>query len=118
MTNDFTPWDAIPSQIVDTIEAQARGSYQRDLLAGGESWSGASLAGKASNYGAVYACSRGNLLKRIRKALPDGWRVDTELVSLLCHDQYGNPVGHRLCRELVIESPGGMCWLYGQYNGR
>ncbi|NIO67515.1 MAG: hypothetical protein GTN71_00245 [Anaerolineae bacterium] len=115
MTNDFTPWDAIPSQIVNIIEAQAKGPYQRDLLDGGESWSGASLAGKASNYGAVYARSRANLLARINDALPKGWRADTKLVSLMRHDQYGEPVGHRLCRELVVFGPDGQ-WLYGQYH--
>jgi len=111
----FSSWDTLPAQIVDTIEAQARGTYQRDLLDGGESWSGASLKGRASDYGAVYARSRGNLLTRINNALPKAWEAGTHLIPIPRHDEHGEPVGRRLCRELVVEGPGGR-WIYGQYH--
>jgi len=55
-----------------TIRACARGSYQRDLLDGLESWSGSSLKGKAGQYGARYHASRQALLARINTRLPRG----------------------------------------------
>jgi len=55
-----------------TIRACARGSYQRDLLDGLESWSGSSLKGRAGQYGARYHASRTALLKRINARLPRG----------------------------------------------
>ena len=44
----------------------ARGVYQRALLSGEASWSGACLRGKARRYGDRYAQSRGSLLERLR----------------------------------------------------
>ena len=46
----------------------ARGSYQRALLEGSASWSGAGLRGAAGRYGTRYAQSRGSLLARLRAA--------------------------------------------------
>jgi len=37
------------------LVALAKGSYQRDLILGHETWSGSSLKGKASEYGSRYA---------------------------------------------------------------
>lgn len=48
--------------------ALARGCYQRNLLRGIESLSGATLRGKAALYGAHYAASRQNLLDRMTAA--------------------------------------------------
>ena len=45
----------------------AQGAYQRDLLAGRESWSGSTLRGSAAKWGARYAESRRGLLERIEK---------------------------------------------------
>jgi hypothetical protein len=100
----------LPEEITTTINGCARGSYQRHLLDGGESWSGASLQGKASEYGARYAASRENLLTAINAALPVGYRADTQLVYV----DTGN--GRRLCRELVVEDPEGTDYLYGRYH--
>jgi hypothetical protein len=111
----FSPWDTIPNQIVDTIEAQAHGTYQQALLDGGASWSGASLKGKAREYSGSYARSRGNLLTRISKALPEGWTATTRLVPIQCHNRQGEPIGTRPCRELVVTGPTGS-WIYGQYH--
>jgi hypothetical protein len=85
--------------VAEVILAQARGQYQRDLLNGHETWSGSSLKGKASSYGARYAESRQNLLARINDALPDWYDADTKLV-------YGG-TPKRWRRELVIEGPDG-----------
>ena len=46
----------------------ARGAYQRALLEGSASWSGAGLRGTAGRYGARYAQSRASLLARLRAA--------------------------------------------------
>lgn len=46
----------------------ARGSYQRGLIYGSEAWSGASLKGRAANYGGRYHASRCALLTRLRAA--------------------------------------------------
>ncbi|MEE8628156.1 MULTISPECIES: hypothetical protein [Methylobacterium] len=43
----------------------ARGSYQRDLLVGGHSWSGSTLTGRAARYGSKYRTSREELLARL-----------------------------------------------------
>lgn len=47
----------------------ARGCYQRALLHGQEALSGATLRGKAKKYGAHYAASRKNLLRRLAKVV-------------------------------------------------
>ena len=46
----------------------ARGSYQRDLVAGNARWSGADLRGKAARYAGHYASSRHSLVRRLRAA--------------------------------------------------
>lgn len=46
---------------------QARGSYQDNLLRGYESWSGASLKGKAKKWSGRYARSRDSLIARLTK---------------------------------------------------
>lgn len=45
-----------------------RGCYQRNLLLGIESLSGATLRGRAKEYGARYFASRAHLLARLRTA--------------------------------------------------
>ena len=52
----------------DRVAACARGTYQSDLLDGKQAWSGATLRGKAREYGASYQESRGSLLRRLRDA--------------------------------------------------
>lgn len=93
----------LPSEIADKITACARGQYQRWLLDGREKWSGASLRGRAREYGARYAESRSNLLSRIHEALDNTlWAADVGLVL-------DGPVGERRWRrELVIIGPGGV----------
>ena len=67
--------------IEGTIYTAARGCYQRDLLDGREAWSGASLKGTASSYGARYAESRSNLLDRINDVAKEyGVRFESRLV--------------------------------------
>lgn len=53
---------------IDDLLALTKGSYQRGLVLGHEDWSGASLKGKAKEWGGQYRKSRRNLLKRIEKA--------------------------------------------------
>lgn len=48
--------------------AQAKGSYQRDLIHGHEALSGSTLRGKAARYSAHYAASARNLMDRLRAA--------------------------------------------------
>lgn len=55
-------------RVWDAIIPLARGSYQRNLLHGYESWSGASLRGKARRWGASYARSRRSLWLRLSDA--------------------------------------------------
>lgn len=43
-----------------------RGVYQDALLSGHEAWSGATLRGRAKEYGARYKSSRENLIDRLR----------------------------------------------------
>lgn len=81
--------------IVDSYDTKTRalglcrGVYQRALLAGAEAWSGATLRGRASQYGIRYARSRSNLVRYLRRAgFLVGWRVG----------DYGR-------REIVIEAP-------------
>jgi hypothetical protein len=45
--------------------ALTRGSYQEDLITGVQSWSGASLKGKAKSWGKHYCKSRTALLDRL-----------------------------------------------------
>jgi len=47
---------------------QARGTYQRDLLDGYQTWSGADLRGRAASYSVHYRNSRDNLLRRCKAA--------------------------------------------------
>jgi hypothetical protein len=46
----------------------ARGTYQRNLLLGVESWSGSTLKGAARGWGARYNASRTALAARLREA--------------------------------------------------
>lgn len=46
----------------------AAGRYQAALINGQEAWSGATLRGKAKEYGSRYKMSRNSLLSRLRQA--------------------------------------------------
>lgn len=59
----YVPADLVPGDW--DYAALARGSYQRALLRGSATWSGAELQGKAKRYSAQYHESRGNLLSRL-----------------------------------------------------
>jgi hypothetical protein len=98
-TTDTLDQVELPQEIADIVYGCARGSYQSGLLQGYETWSGSSLQGKASSYGARYAESRDNLLSRIDDALPVGYSATTELVL------GGSPKRWR--RELIIRTPDG-----------
>lgn len=52
----------------EAAQRQARGVYQRALLAGAENLSGSTLVGTAKSYGYWYARSRANLLARLTRA--------------------------------------------------
>jgi hypothetical protein len=58
---------ALDSDLEDEIFSTARGSYQKALLEGYENWSGSSLRGAASHWGARYAASRGSVMGRLRR---------------------------------------------------
>lgn len=90
----------VPNTITETIFNCARGSYQNDLLTGWENWSGSSLQGAARKWGARYAESRRNLMRRIDAALEGtGYMVSTELVL--------DGVPKRWRRELILWTPAG-----------
>lgn len=55
-------------EIYDAAVKLARGSYQRNILAGSESLSGSTLRGAARNYSGRYRASAANLLERCRNA--------------------------------------------------
>lgn len=64
------------------IARVANGSYQGNLYpAGYENWSGSSLKGKASKYGASYAKSRDAVQRRLNGRLYKGYRFDTYIIS-------------------------------------
>jgi hypothetical protein len=48
--------------------AQARGTYQLDLIHGNAAWSGADLQGRARQWSSRYARSRNSLIGRLKKA--------------------------------------------------
>lgn len=56
----------LPDDAREAIEATARGTYQRALLAGDARWSGADIKGRARQWGARYAIARDGLLARVR----------------------------------------------------
>jgi len=95
---------AIPPTVVDAVYNAPRGEYQRDLIRGREAWSGATLTGRAREYGARYADSRARLVARIRAALPAGWSACTDLVKI------GAPA--RWHRELVLTAPTGERYVW------
>lgn len=55
--------------LVGLVKAQAKGSYQDDLVNGDQRWSGSDLQGNAGRYRSRYEASRRALVKRINKAL-------------------------------------------------
>lgn len=72
---------AIPETVTTAMLAAARGTYQRALLTGQETWSGSSLRGKAGRYSGRYARSRWSLVERIKASLVgSGWTVESKLV--------------------------------------
>jgi len=94
LTLEFILTEVLLADVEDLIRAQARGSYQQDLIAGRQIWSGADLTGAAANWGSRYANSRHELLTRINAALPDN--MQAVLVNVL----YGQP--RRWHTELVF----------------
>lgn len=101
-----------PNHISNIINNCALGSYQANLLDGGESWSGSSLCGAASSYGFHYSRSREQLLHRIQAALPTGWTAETDTLSVPNGNQ------HRLARELLVFGDDGEMYLHGAYYAR
>ncbi len=97
----------IPDDLLELIESCARGSYQRALLAGGENWSGSSLKGKASSWGATYARSRGGLYSRIKACLPDEYSVSEQLVAHRANGQ-----SYWTC-QLILERSDGRVAVVG-----
>jgi len=74
--------------VTDQAMDLARGSYQRNLIRGFESWSGSSLRGTATEYAGRYRTSRDNLLDRITGAgLGDVFRGRRNRAVLLLGDQ-------------------------------
>jgi len=91
---------SLPAGMISAVYRTSRGTYQAHLLQGRESWSGSSLKGEASLWGARYAESRANLLARVAEAVaPWGWRADTEIVF--------DENAWRWRRKLVLWSPSG-----------
>jgi len=91
-------WRQLPAGLCDAVSECARGDYQAGLLNGSETWSGSSLKGEASKWGARYAESRANLLERVDFAVRSwGWTATTELVF--------DADARRWRREIVLWSP-------------
>lgn len=71
--------------------ALARGSYQRALILGNETWSGSSLKGRARSWASKYQRSRSALLQRLTDAgvayliIRENGKIELEL---------GRPPGH------------------------
>ena len=99
----------------------ARGAYQRSLLRGAEAWSGATLRGKASQYGTHYARSRNGLLARLQGDLrlhveerrgAHGRRelhislADPRITKLLESVRAGVPGALQVLEDLVLETHG------------
>lgn len=63
-----TNWSKVSPIVRDVALACCRGEYQRNIVLGWENLSGSTLRGRASSYGAHYARSRRNLLRRLRSA--------------------------------------------------
>lgn len=63
-----TKWARVSAAAYATALAQARGCYQRAVIAGKEAISGSTLRGTAASYGGHYARSRKTLIARLRKA--------------------------------------------------
>lgn len=73
---------ALPEAVLTAVRQQSAGRYQEALLSHQETWSGASLRGKAADWGGMYALSRASLFRRIRAvALRLGWSAEIALVS-------------------------------------
>ncbi len=97
-----------PQACLDAALKLARGHYQRDVLFGRETLSGAGLQGRAAEYGARYKESRCGLLTRCKRAglpfcfvRPEGggatelaWGLDAVLVAAegRCASLSGLPV--------------------------
>lgn len=63
--NDYS---CIAPDALETALACCKGSYQRNLIAGVEALSGATLRGKAKSYSRHYKASAENLMYRMRRA--------------------------------------------------
>ena len=95
---------AVP-EIREAVKGAPAGPYQESLISGGEAWSGASLKGKARDFGKSYEVSRGHLIRRINDRLPAGFRAETSLRLS------GNP--RRWRRELrivAVDDPNSFIW--------
>jgi len=64
----FGPTLAVTREAYEKALACARGRYQRALIEGYQTWSGADLTGTAANYRGRYSESRDNLLRRMTHA--------------------------------------------------
>ena len=90
------PFPGTAEVVWDIIIPLAKGDYQHNLLCGREAWSGAGLRGTARLWGARYATSRRNLLRRIRDlaAKPEAWRIGqierSGRVGLIFTDKHGS----------------------------
>jgi hypothetical protein len=62
-------WSIVDAGVYDLALSLCRGSYQRSLVCGHENLSGSTLKGKAASYGAHYAASRSNLLRRLARKM-------------------------------------------------
>ena len=71
----FVPYRAPTDAEFVAFASLARGSYQSEVLRGGQRWSGGDLKGRASKYGARYAASRDALISRLRATYGDVRRL-------------------------------------------
>ena len=86
------------------ILALCKGSYQRALVLGNETWSGSSLTGRARNYGGHYARSRRNLLARIESS-GLGYLTIGERGKIIL--MLGRPPGYCVPRPVAV----GTAWV-------
>jgi len=67
--------------IEQVLSQAARGCYQRSLVEGRARWSGADLRGKALDWACKYEKSRSNLVRRINRMLPEGYKAEVRVVK-------------------------------------
>jgi hypothetical protein len=99
--------EAEEAEVIEEALALCRGSYQRNLVMGQESWSGSSLQGKARNWGTSYFRSRKALLRRIEEAGIGYLTIEDRGKIVL---EFGRPPGYYVETRIAC----GTAWVPGR----